>query len=62
VQARVSIPSLAIPRNGKGKHRRTAERDVIELIQELSKAFEDKVIAATLNRLGYTTGPSVTPG
>ncbi len=47
---------LRIPRNGKGKHRQVASRDVIELIEELSKVFEDKTIAATLNRLGYTTG------
>ncbi len=47
---------LRIPRNGKGKHRHVASRDVIQLIEELSKVFEDKIIAATLNRLGYTTG------
>jgi hypothetical protein len=47
---------LRIPRNGRAKRRHVASRDVIELIDELSKLFEDKSIAATLSRLGYTTG------
>lgn len=47
---------LRVARNGRGKHRRAADRNVIDLIEELSKVCEDKTIAAVLNRLGYRTG------
>jgi hypothetical protein len=47
---------LCVTRNKRGLHRRTAEKKVVELIEELVKVCEDKTIAGVLNRLGYPTG------
>jgi hypothetical protein len=51
---------LRVARNTAGKHGRATERDVIEVIRELSKVCRDLTIAATLNRLGYRTGTGKT--
>ena len=51
---------LRVRRNGTGQHRRSAEREVIELVRELAKICEDKAIAGILNRLGYRTGQGKT--
>jgi hypothetical protein len=47
---------LYVERNPPGRHRRSAERTVIDLVSELAKVCPDKDIAAILNRLGYKTG------
>jgi DNA invertase Pin-like site-specific DNA recombinase len=47
---------LRLRRNGTGQHRRTVDRKVIVLIEELAKVCSDQQIAAVLNRLGYRTG------
>jgi DNA invertase Pin-like site-specific DNA recombinase len=47
---------LYVERNPTGRHRRAADRTVIELVSELAKICPDKTIAAILNRLGYKTG------
>lgn len=51
---------VRVARNTVGKHGRATERDVIEVIGELSKVCRDLTIAATLNRLGYRTGTGKT--
>jgi DNA invertase Pin-like site-specific DNA recombinase len=51
---------VRVARNTVGKHGRATERDVIEIIGELSKVCRDLTIAATLNRLGYRTGTGKT--
>jgi hypothetical protein len=51
---------LRVARNTAGKHGRATDRDVIEVIRELSKVHRDFTIAATLNRLGYRTGTGKT--
>lgn len=51
---------LVVPRNAPGHHRKAADRNVIELVRELSKVCSDRTIAATLNRLGYRTGTGKT--
>ena len=53
-------PEVRVARNTVGKPGRATERDVIELIGELSKVCRDLTIAATLNRLGYRTGTGKT--
>ena len=47
---------LRVRRSGTGQHRRTVDRAVIELLEELAKVCDDKAIAGILNRLGYHTG------
>ena len=47
---------LCVTRNKRGLHRRTAEKKVVELIEELVKVCDDKTLAGVLNRLGYRTG------
>ena len=47
---------LCVTRNKRGLHRRTADKKVVELIEELVKVCDDKTIAGVLNRLGYRTG------
>ena len=47
---------VRVARNTAGKHGRATDRDVIDVIRELSKVCRDLTIAATLNRLGYRTG------
>jgi DNA invertase Pin-like site-specific DNA recombinase len=51
---------VRVTRNMVGKHGRATERDVLEVIRELSKVCRDLTIAATLNRLGYRTGTGKT--
>ena len=51
---------LHVERNKPGHHRHSADRSVIDLVRELSKICQDKVIAAILNRLGYKTGQDKT--
>ena len=51
---------VRVTRNTAGKHGRATERDVLEVIRELSKVCRDLTIAATLNRLGYRTGTGKT--
>ena len=51
---------VRVARNTVGKHGRATERDVLEVIRELSKVCRDLTIAATLNRLGYRTGTGKT--
>lgn len=47
---------LTVAKNATGRHGRSTDRDVIELVRELAKVSLDKDIAAILNRLGYRTG------
>ena len=47
---------LCVPKNRTGKHRRCADRKVIDLVRELAKVCSDANIASILNRLGYRTG------
>jgi DNA invertase Pin-like site-specific DNA recombinase len=47
---------LLVPRNKPGLHRRQAGGQVIELVRELVKVCDDRMIAITLNRLGHRTG------
>jgi hypothetical protein len=51
---------LRVARNTAGQQGRATERNVIEVIRELSKIHWDRTIAATLNRLGYRTGTGKT--
>ena len=51
---------LRVVRNGTGQHRRVADDKAVELIAELSKICDDKMIAVVLNRLGYRTGQGQT--
>ena len=51
---------LRVARNGTGQHRRVADDKAVELITELSKICDDKMIAIVLNRLGYRTGQGQT--
>jgi DNA invertase Pin-like site-specific DNA recombinase len=51
---------VRVARNTAGKHGRATDRDVIDVIRELSKVCRDLTIAATLNRLGYRTGTGKT--
>jgi hypothetical protein len=47
---------LVVPRNRAGHTSRQAEGKVLELVGELVKVCEDRMIAIALNRLGYRTG------
>lgn len=47
---------LVVPRAGKGQHRRTTDRSIIDLVRELARVCADFEIARILNRLGYRTG------
>jgi len=51
---------LSVERTPTGKHSRSADRTVIDLVSELAKVCPDKTIAAILNRLGYKTGQEKT--
>jgi DNA invertase Pin-like site-specific DNA recombinase len=50
------ISQLSIKKNRTGKHRYSADKEVIELVRELARLSPDKDIARILNRLGYKTG------
>lgn len=47
---------LLVPRNKPGLHSRRADGKVLDLVGELVKVCDDRLIAITLNRLGYRTG------
>lgn len=47
---------LQVKRNPRGKHGKATSEDAIELIRELSKIYDDREIARTLNRLELRTG------
>jgi DNA invertase Pin-like site-specific DNA recombinase len=51
---------LSVERNKSGQHRHSADRSVVELVSELAKICQDKMMAAILNRLGYKTGQEKT--
>jgi len=48
--------SLRVHKNRPGAHRRTTDREVVDLIMELVQVSPDRSIASILNRLGYETG------
>ena len=48
--------TLRLPKNHIGRHRRTTDRDVVDLVRELVQVSSDASIASILNRLGYQTG------
>lgn len=52
--------TLRVRKNKTGRNDQATEPCVIELVRELAKARPDSYIAATLNRLGYHTGPGNT--
>lgn len=52
--------TLRVRKNQTGRNDQATEPRVIELVRELAKARPDPYIAATLNRLGYYTGPGNT--
>ncbi len=47
---------LRVAKNRTGKHRHCTDRQVVELVQELTKVCDDQAITSILNRLGYRTG------
>jgi DNA invertase Pin-like site-specific DNA recombinase len=47
---------LHVRRNRTGEHRRTTDREVVEVVRELARTLPDAQIARVLNRLGYLTG------
>jgi DNA invertase Pin-like site-specific DNA recombinase len=49
-----------VPRNRTGKKPNDTSVTALQLIEELSKVCSDQAIAATLNRLGLTTGANKT--
>ena len=48
--------ALSLRKNRCGQHRWSTERDVVDLTRALARLMPDKLIAATLNRAGKTTG------
>lgn len=48
--------NLYVKRNRTGEHRHCTDREVIDLVRELTTACDDRIIAQVLNQLGYTTG------
>jgi Recombinase/Recombinase zinc beta ribbon domain/Helix-turn-helix domain len=48
--------TLRVHKNRTGKHQRTTDREVIDLVRELAQVCADRSIASILNRLGYETG------
>ena len=48
---------LHIRKNQPGRNGSATDKDVIELVRELAKAWPDAYIAGVLNRLGHHTGP-----
>jgi len=51
-----SHTDLTIAKNRSGSHRHTTDRQVVDLVRELTKVCPDDSIAAILNRLGCRTG------
>jgi recombinase-like zinc beta ribbon protein len=48
---------LAVRKNQAGRTANATDKDVVELVRELAKAWPDSYIAGVLNRSGYQTGP-----
>lgn len=48
--------TLSVQRNPRGRHGNATDKNVLELIAELAKVYDDREIARTLNLLGYRTG------
>jgi DNA invertase Pin-like site-specific DNA recombinase len=51
---------LRVRKNKSGRNSQATDQKIVELVRELAKARPDTYIAATLNRLGYHTGPGNT--
>jgi excisionase family DNA binding protein len=49
--------TLRVRKNQSGRNGKATDKDVVELVRELAKAWPDAYIAGMLNRLGYQTGP-----
>ena len=47
---------VRVARPRTGQHRRAADRDLLDLVRDLSKVCQDKQTARILNLLGYRTG------
>jgi DNA invertase Pin-like site-specific DNA recombinase len=48
---------LRVHKNKTGQNGNATDKDVIELVRQLAKAWSDQYIAGILNRLGHHTGP-----
>jgi hypothetical protein len=48
---------LQVDKNQVGRNTQATEKNVVDLVRELAQVQPDGYIAATLNRLGYRTGP-----
>jgi DNA invertase Pin-like site-specific DNA recombinase len=48
--------ALRVRRNRRGQHRRTTNREIVDVVRELARCQPDGQIARLLNRLGYRTG------
>jgi hypothetical protein len=51
-----SHSELRVKKNTAGKHCRCTKAEAIEVIRRMASGFSDEQIAATLNRLGFSTG------
>ena len=51
-----SHSELRVKKNAAGEHRRCTSVEAIELIRQMASRFPDEQIAATLNRMGFSTG------
>jgi len=51
-----SHSELRVKKNAPGKHSRCTSTEAIEVIRQMAGRFPDEQIAATLNRLGFSTG------
>ncbi|MCP4309565.1 MAG: recombinase family protein [bacterium] len=47
---------LRVRKNRPGEHRRTTDREVVDLVRDLAHICDDQQTALILNRLGYKTG------
>src|SRR5260370_3419414 len=48
---------LGVRKNQVGRNANATDKDVVELVRELAKAWPDSYIAGVLNRSGYHTRP-----
>jgi len=46
-----------VRKNQAGRTANATDKDVVELVRELAKAWPDSYIASVLSRSGYQTGP-----
>ena len=51
---------LRVKKNAPGRHNRCTSMDVIGVIRQMAGKFPDEQIAATLNRMGFSTGAGQT--